>query len=606
MTSSEILENEDLFNKIIYWINSQKDKEHTLNARKMLCCGRYGFVKYTDLIDYKNTVEQEFNYYFYLGQLLTLLYVLDCRNFRSSDISNLSQYPVIKNVRNLFVSSKEKLCCEFSSKNIARDILDASVYKIDFLPESKKDKAEKYIDSIKSGFEYTYNLIRNNKQEFTNLITSLFSSKPVYLSNVQLKIYGLTKDNLKRQLYFLDVRFIKKENEKTNISFSNNINPTKTDKDQLMAIATQLGNHIIQKGIIGFKDNIISRTWISTVKKGEEFILYPDSYNLGEGNSGIAIFLLYLGVATKKDYFINVALEAMQGSSFHIDSFSDQGQVKMGAFKGVSGEIYALSKIYSITKNEDIKEALKKGIYKMHTLIDNETYVNVSGGFAGVMAVLLAIYENNDHRDLKKEVFELAKEAYKKLINNMKLINFSEGFCDGSDGIIAVLARLLHITGNKEIEETIKEILDFQRKRCVEERLNVSSDWNQGYSGMLLSRLILKESSYEDELIDTEIKEALEYTMINGFGNSPYYYNGDIASLEMLEYAANVLKDGSLKNRCTNTFNKMVEEVIKPSIVDEINFGNKSLSFMTGLAGAGYSLLRRCSDVLVPQVLWLQ
>jgi lantibiotic modifying enzyme len=232
--------------------------------------------------------------------------------------------------------------------------------------------------------------------------------------------------------------------------------------------------------------------------------------------------------------------------------------------------------------------------------------INILEGSAGIIEVLLSIYENKEFSDINDKVLATANLAYKNVANHKDFVNSISGFGCGNDGVIAALARLLAITDNKEIEGTLRELLNVERNISPMKKIYSSSGWHKGYPGILLSRLILKKSNYKDSLIDIEIREALEQTIKNGFGNSPYYYNGDIGNLEILEYAAEVLNDTSLKNRCTNTFNTLVEKVIESAIKDEVNFQNKSISFMTGLAGQGYSLIKKCGGDLVPQILWLQ
>jgi len=73
-----------------------------------------------------------------------------------------------------------------------------------------------------------------------------------------------------------------------------------------------------------------------------------------------------------------------------------------------------------------------------------------------------------------------------------------------------------------------------------------------------------------------------------------------------LEYAAEVLENESLKNRCINTYNNIVNQIIEPAIYGEILYGNKPISLMKGIAGYGYSLIRKCSDKKMLPILSLE
>lgn len=144
----------------------------------------------------------------------------------------------------------------------------------------------------------------------------------------------------------------------------------------------------------------------------------------------------------------------------------------------------------------------------------------------------------------------------------------------------------MSIKKDSEIESAIEKLLDSERK--------ISS--NKNYFEILFSRIKLKELEYNDNLINEEINEALKCIVKNGFENNNFYYNQNIFNIEILEYAATVLENESLKNRCINTYNNIVNQIIEPAIYEEISYGNKSISLMNGMAGYGYSLIQNCSD----------
>lgn len=599
-----LLEDEKAYNDIIFWFNSKVDKEHKLYMRKLVLCERYTFAEYMESLECSK--EELDKYYFHSGQFLALLYMLRGKNLKCSNILPIYKHPVPVNLEGSFISGEKVSNGDLSSSSIAQDILDRSVYSIEFLPENKKPLNKNQINYIKSGFEYMYRVMVNNKVELIALLQKVFCRNSFYLSQLLANTYGLNDGDLKRQMFILGVRFCGKENVKTPITFSQDSVCNRLKKESILDLAAKLGDHIIQKSIIGFKNLTTSRTWISSIRGDREYIPSASCRDLYEGSSGIALFFLYLGVVTKKEYFINTAIEAMQDSIFSINNPNCEREMKVGGFKGIGGELYTLSKIYSITKDEYIKETIRKGILQLKELVGEEEDTSILGGAAGTIAILISIYENEDFSDIKDKVLDTARLAYKNIASSIKAVKSETGFGCGSSGIIAALARLFAITKDKAIEADIKSLLNFERRVNHSEKIYSTPGWYKGYPGMLLSRLALKKIDYKDALINSEIEEALAKTIIGGFGNSPYYYNGDIGNLEILEYAAEVLEDNSLKIRCSNTFNKLLEKVIEPFIKDEISCGNKSVSLMEGIVGHGYSLIRRCSNFIVPQVLWLQ
>jgi|GEM_PF-3069245 len=596
--------NDIIFNNIIGWLNSRVDSEYRLYMRKLICCGSHGFLEYIQSSQCND--EELAKRFFNTGELLALLYILNCSNFKCKRIVTLAMYPVLMNLDGIFLAHRKKSDLNISSKSIAQDIIDSSVYNIEFIPKQSKASAKLHLASIKAGFRYMYNIIVHSKREFIELLDSQFEKESTsYLPTIITKIYGLNEGDLKRQLHFLDVRFDAGRLNRTCVVFSGNSAVQETDREHLLDIAVRLGDHMIQKSIIGFNNFSTSRTWINTVKYGKKLIVSPKCYNLYEGNSGIALFFLYLGELTKKEYFINTAVEAMREPISHIDKL-DGNTLIIGAFRGISGEIYTLSKIYSVTRDDSIKAAIRKGLNYIGTEIDKQNRLGFFDGLSGILAVLLSICENEDFRDIRAEVLSSADLAYRQIAANIGLVDTASGFGDGSSGIIAVLMRLLNMTGNSVVKITIEELLKMERLVMPGERLQEKTGWRNGYSGILLSRLILKESGFEDALLDEEISRAMSCTINHGFGCSPFYCNGDIGNLEIVDYAAELLRDTGLKERCNNTFITLVKEIIDPAVNAEAKTWNKSMSLLKGISGYGYILLRRYRNNSVPQILSLE
>ncbi len=592
------LKDEQIFNSIIRWVNYKVDEGYALYIRKFVSYGSYGFLEYIPTYECDN--QELTKYFFRIGQLLALLYVLNCRKFRGGRILKLSKFPVLTDLEELFTTSKRNLDFTPSSKNIAQDIIDSSVYNIDFIPRRNKYLAKLNISPIKSGFQYVYVKIINSKIEFVDFLKSLFDKDSPYLATVITKVYNFNTDDLIRQLYFLDLQFNIKQSYNSAIKFSKDISPNKINVNRYLDLAVKMGNDIIRKSIIGFNNNNTSRIWMNTVKCRDELIISPKCKNLYEGNSGIALFFLYLGVAVKKEYFINIAIEALRDSLSNISSLDVKRSIDIGAFNGICGELYTLSKIYSITKDSNIKKIVKSGLSYVNTAIAKQKDTSFFDGLSGVLAVFLSIYENQNFSDIKDVVLSGAESAYGNILSNIYSTNLMPGFYHGIDGVIAVFIKLLSITGDTAIKNSIGELLKIERSFNT----NNKTDLEDVFSGMLISRVLLKQHGFNDSLIDTEISKALNHTIKKGFGNSPYYYNGDIGSLEILEYTAKVLKDEVLRNRCTNTFISFAENAIEPSINDEKKQWSLSMSLMKGMCGYGYIILRNCNEN-IPNILLL-
>ncbi|WP_297420054.1 DUF4135 domain-containing protein [Clostridium sp.] len=541
-----ILKKYSLFNDIIYYLNNKIIEENNLQIRKIINCRKYGFLEVSEVIKENDL----FKYYFKSGELLAVLYLLCCKN--TEELFTLANFIKDNN---------------FSASNIARHILKISVFTIDFLPLDKMNLVNSNIESIKSGFEYMYNIMVSNKTELIYFIKKIFINNIKYLGNILTKLNILNKEDLKMQLCLIDARFLKNEFYRRQITFSNNKNPGSVDRKRFIELVDSLGDHLIKKSIIGYSNGNISRTWINLIlpdydRKSE---VSDSVYNLHDENSRVALFFVYLGELTKKKYFINVALEIMQESMDSMNNIDEYSKI-------IVYELFTLSKIYSITKSETIKSAINKGIFSIYKIIkeSDKDYISISHA-----AIILSIYDVIECNKTKKIIVDLGNILHKDI-----------KFNDKCEEILFFLIKLMSITQDKKIECTIKRLLDIERKTSS----------NKNYSEILINRLKLKELQYNDNLIDEEINEALNYIIKNGFENNSYCYNEEIINIEVLEYAAEILGNESLKNRCINTYNNLVNKIIEPAIYEEIHYGNKSISLMKGIVDYGCSLIRKCSD----------
>lgn len=592
-----------ILNSIMQVFNEKINKKYKLYIMPVVNCEKCSFTKFFNSPGYLINNKPS-NYYFKFGELLALTYMLNLSNIRNSNLVYIGEDPVLQDLSGIFNSS-ENLEPLLSAKDISTYIFRHSVYNIEFLSREKNSLKKSNIESIKSGFQYIYDIITNNKNELIKVMNILFNNNTLYLSRIITKIYSFNKNDLLRQLYFIDIKLSNIKDEKTSIHFSEDDTPCNLEKGNLIEIACNLGDYIIQNGIIGYKNSIISRTWITTVSDanfGNGITVSPTSYNLHDGNSGIALFFLYLGVISKKNYFITSALEAMEDCINHIKSLNNEPNASLDAFKAITGEIYTLSKIYAVTKDHHIKCIIKDSLFYIKRSIKDNISINTSK----VIGVLLSMYTNIAFIDIKDELLDLANLCYNNIVSNMPLENTLLSLDYPLNEFIIFSAKLMSITSNKSIECSINTMLNFQRSREYLVNIQNKASFNKEYADILLSRIILRKYGYTDKLLNEEIAKTLEFTIKNGFGNSAFYSNGDIKSFEILEYAAEVLKDTNLKNRCHNTFDNLVLYVIRPKINRTIKYGNMPISLFSGVSGLGYNFIRYYNKDLVPMVLLLE
>lgn len=588
---------EDVYNIVLKWLNDKSEKGSHLYIPKVIKNKEYTF---REFIKYEpcSSKLQEKNFYLNSGKLLALLYILNINNIKQEHIVAKGENPIILNFDNI---SDIKPINSFFCDEIANAIISNSVYNIEFLANNRPKLNDEYIECIKSGFQLVYNIVLENKIHLINLINDSMTHNQYLVSNVICRIQMLNIQDMKRQLSFINARFSKKHHYKNNIYFSSNELNVDLNSKNLLTVACNIGDYIIQKGIIGYKDSNIERTWIDTLENGVVSII---GNNLYEGNNGIALFLAYLGVVSDKDYFVNSALEAMIPVTRYVANINKNTEFSLSGFKGVSGIFYTLSKLYKLTGKENIKDFIKNNISILYKLIDDKC-INVIDGSAGVIPILICIYNDIDDKELKTIITKLLNIAYTNVVEQIKLLEnnrvFNLGFAYGLSGVIAYLSKLISIKKEQNIESVIGYILNIERKLYKKGENNLKNNWLNGCAGILLSRLMLKDAGYNDDLLDTEIDNLIEITIEKGLGDNPYYAYGQIGTLEILNYAAKISKNETLKNRCISTYNLIIQKALNGTMCD---YDNEPISFINGLAGIGYSLIQKYDEDLVPQILF--
>lgn len=595
--NSEVL---SIFNKVVKWINEKLQKEKRLYIQDFIESEGYIFSEFIEDEPFKNEL-QAGRFYFKLGELLAIIYILNLRNVNLEGVLIKGDSPVVVDFSDINIIEPRRA---FFCDDIAKNILDGSIYKQELLAFNKLEFKEEYIEYIKEGFQIVYNIALEEKLNLTRLISTNLGKDSSIAAYVLIKIQMLNNQDIKRQLNFIDARFSRKHIYNNGVCFSKNELKTELNSEHLLTVALMLGDYIIEKGIIGYKDSRIERTWIDTLEDNTVAII---GSNLYEGNNGIALFLAYLGVASKKEYFKNSAFEAMEVVKRYIENANKNIDLPLGAFKGISGMFYTLAKLYKLTGREDIKEFIKDNISILYRLVGNKC-VNVMDGSAGVIAILTCIYNDIEDEELKKTSLDLINIAYKNVVQQVKILDskdvFNVGFAYGLSGIIAYLSKLMPMKSHEGLEEFIAYILSLERKLYEKEKNRLKNNWLSGLSGILLSRLMLKDAGYKDPLLDKEIEFFVNMVIEKGLGDNPYYGYGQIGNLEILNYAAKVSKNPILKNRCINTYNNIIESILDGTMYENIDYDKESLSFINGLAGIGYSLIQKYDENLVPQILF--
>ncbi|MCB2356541.1 type 2 lanthipeptide synthetase LanM family protein [Clostridium estertheticum] len=452
----------------------------------------------------------------------------------------------------------------------------------------------------------------------------------VPLNGFYNKLDNLSLEDLKNQKEMIFNSYFDKdvEYERTNVELD--YYPEIININKWVDTAKKIGDYLIDSSIVGsnLRGNL-DRFWIgSCVERMDSGdwthgVLDLDLY---DGNSGIALFLLYLGINTNNDKYVNAAFEAIEPIITIIENKSFNYNKFTGVYKGVSGYYYVLNKFACLCKRSDLSDLLNNSINTFEELIDEDIVLDLIGGSVGVIATMVSIYNSTTNEKLKQNSLKVAYRAFehieKNILNNENVstmlyedkVKYS-GYAHGIAGILVNLYKLYLIVKDERIIKLFKLLLEYEREDFKIEKENewrISTDnndtakgWCHGSPGILLEKVILKKLGYYDSKIDAELEGALYSTINLGIGNNVSYCHGDLGNISILLYYSKIYNDKNLEQKCLSTFQNIYSNHLENGWHDEKKSFSKFKGLMLGISGVGFSLLKNSYSSTIDDFLWI-
>ena len=468
---------------------------------------------------------------------------------------------------------------------------------------------------------YTYTNEKNIFAE-NGKVVDFYSVSP--LEQVIDKIKNLSKSDLHFQNRILHQAYFgeKAEYSKdlTGLMFEN----YSIDRNEYLQLAEKILNVMLDKSFT-FGDGY--RSWMDCLydDKNDKLVNYSyvggDIYN---GEAGIALAYLYYGVVSGKSYYVEIAENIAAYGNNEIEFYNEKQHSLIGAFTGLAGTLYLNSKLFKYTKKKYYKDCCLELMHKIEQIINYDKMTDVIGGVAGYLLVLCSIFESTEDPQLLSVVKKQMKDVENVLINRYSIDSggwkltlegrekIYTGFGHGDSGIITALARCNHLlktNSSKKIIDTVikkhKSLFSYENKgwyRTNEKEL-IGYGWCHGTSGILLSRVLLKQWGYKN--IDDDIKCAMDICSTRSFGNNTSLCHGDFSSLEIMRLAGNILCDNEVLEKERLSFHWLYENVMQKRYGGQCFRGTEVLGLMLGLSGYVYSLVQHSSNE-IPSILYLQ
>lgn len=395
------------------------------------------------------------------------------------------------------------------------------------------------------------------------------------------------------------------------------------DNSLLIESAKEIGDMLINRSIIHEKTGTIS--WLDLQNTYPTWTIKAQDVSLYNGLAGNAIFFSSLYLATNDIKYHDILQKILNTIKIDSDRINNK---YISAFNGVISLAYLYAFLYNQTKDKSmLKQSLDIISQYKDMILDNTSY-DIIDGLAGVLIVILNIYELSKDKELEElsigigqdiiKNIQIEKDAayWKKGGDNELMI---AGFSHGLSGVTYALSRLYKLAGYKEDISIIDNLIhiennyyndDIENWIDLRREDNSSLDetpihWCHGAAGIGLSRLKCKD------IINTsnDIEKALKIVRKKGlYCDSDCLCHGNLGNMELL-------LEGYKENGNANLYNEAInrtKEIIRKSKCRKEGYKNgvgqefDSPGLMLGLSGIGYGMLRLLKPTKYPSILLLE
>lgn len=496
-------------------------------------------------------------------------------------------------------------------------------FAVNFKDDVKIDKIIKAEISNMMQGDIPYFSTNVNGTEVYNVdsenIESNFDSS---LEKIKQKVKDMSEKKLYRQIVAINTSYMAEDDRHIHTPIKFNYEGKKKYNEHFfIEQATKIADYMLERSIIGEKKGVKSRVWLESILSPYGFSTYTCmSGNLYDGLSGVILLYHYLWKITNDNKYKKVVDEILV--SISPKDIEKNQTIKIGAFNGLLGLAYALFYVDESNVYEqniiNILDILNNNMEK----VKNEDKDIING--IGNLGILISIYEKTKNELIKNKALEICINIFNILKETKITIENKEGICwtkqgyvgysHGNAGIISQLYRLYNIKENKEILDLIKEALLYEKSMYSDENKNwyrsiddqrFTNGWCHCAPGILLSKIQLKKNGYIDETIDKDIMVAINTTIENGLNRDITLSHGDMGNMVILKDSAIVLKDKKLYNQAIATIEDISDYLL--NIMQTETFKeNEFNSFMVGLSGIAYEMLRIGRENEMPNILGLE
>ncbi|TDL31983.1 type 2 lantipeptide synthetase LanM [Jeotgalibacillus sp. S-D1] len=460
--------------------------------------------------------------------------------------------------------------------------------------------------------------------------TDLYTSTGVRIENVfpksgfelvvdRIKKYDLNE--LQTQLEWINTAIVGSKKEEPSRKEEKWIDePVPQDVDLLfLNEAKSIGDEILSK--LRFSKTQDKASLLCLTPGGEgNWSVAPALQGFYDGLGGISLFFQYLWQETKEERYKRAAEATLRSAV----SPMVENRGLISSFTGPFSLLYPIVHFHKNFDSNLFDWKINEIKQKLRLSVQADEVFDFLGGSAGICHLLMNVYEWTSDR----EYLEIAELYGNHLIANSHSITkdktawpsgdsgtYLGGFSHGTSGIAQSLFRLADFTKELKYQKMAEKALCYDQSlfnvekgawkdnRHVEERY--MHQWCHGSTGIGLSRMTI--SSYTDnQLLDTEIYQAMQNLRAHGYKNSDSLCHGNFGDTELFLQGSLYFQDPVLLEEAKKIgYNRVLQKEARGFYQVDGPNGFIQPSLFTGMAGVGLQLLRLSNPKAVPAVLSL-
>jgi type 2 lantibiotic biosynthesis protein LanM len=400
------------------------------------------------------------------------------------------------------------------------------------------------------------------------------------------------------------------------------------DKERLVAevdrIADELGRLAVRRGS--------SAAWIGLDWLGDSEVwhlvpLGPDLYN---GMSGIALFLAAHAALTGSKPSAELARAAVLHLRTKLKarhSARTARSLGLGGGTGLGSVVYAMTVMAKCLNDDDLlTDASTAAELFSEDLIAADKHLDVLSGSAGAILALLRVYRDTESSDAlaraihcgehllaQPRVGPVGRRSWCAQGTGQDALN---GMSHGAAGFGYALASLSAATGREEFARAAEECVAFENASYDEASSNWPdlridakpvwpSQWCHGACGIGLARIGMSKCTAQHSTLLTDVRNALAGAERAWPGDVDTLCCGTLGNIEFLCEAADLIGRNELRDLASKRL-MLVLETARANRDYRWNIGHSryNLGLFRGLAGVGYTCLRRVDAALPNVLMW--